>query len=86
MASVLLLLVVVVGCGGSQSGQQQGQDQVVEQTTQESTFKEQTEEEIAPVSKLTADRQYAGRVEGTGVFIGIAVRDGRNGYKTNFRL
>ncbi len=35
----------------------------------------QGQEELAPVSKVTAERQYVGRVEGTEALIGIAVRD-----------
>ena len=84
-ASMLFLLLVVVGCGGGEGGQdQQDQDQASEEsTTQEATQEttiqgEATTEELAPVTKITADRQYVGRVEGTDAFIGIAVRDQTN--------
>jgi hypothetical protein len=83
MAAVLFLLLVLVGCGGDDGGQEQ-QDQASEEaTTQEATQEttsqgEQITEEQAPFTKVTADRQYAGRVEGTNALIGIAVRDQTN--------
>ena len=67
----MLFLLVVVGCGGSEGGQEQEQDQASEETTSQ----EQQPEELAPVSKAPADRQYVGRVESTDAFVGIAVRE-----------
>lgn len=85
--STALMLLLLVGCGGGEGGQdqqQEEQDQAAEETTAQEAIQEitsqeeQTEEELAPVTKVTADRQYAGRVEGTDAFVGIAVRDQTN--------
>src|SRR5215213_9503979 len=72
----VLALLLTVGCGGSESAQQE-QEQASEEPTQEPTSQEQPGE-LVPVSKVMADRHYAGRVEGTDAFIGIAVREATN--------
>ncbi len=60
----MLCLLVVVGCAGGGEGEQEQEKQ-----------DQQPEEELAPVTKVTADHQYAGRVEGTDAFIGVAIRE-----------
>jgi hypothetical protein len=71
---LVLALWLTVGCGGGgeYGGSGEEKEQASEETTQETT------EELFPVSKVTADRQYVGRVEGTDAFIGIAVREQTN--------
>jgi hypothetical protein len=64
----VLALWLTSGCGGSEGGSGQEEEQASEETTPE----------LFPVSKVQADRQYVGRVEGTDAFIGIAVREQTN--------
>ncbi len=74
----MLFLLLVVGCGG-QDQDQASEETATQEATQETTIQgETTTEELAPVNKVTADRQYVGRVEGTDAFVGIAVRDQTN--------
>ncbi len=74
MSTGVMFLVgslVVIGCGSvGQGGGQQQQEQASEESTQE--------EELAPVTKVQADRMYAGRVAGTDALIGVAVREQTN--------
>ncbi len=68
-----VVVMLIAGCGGSGGSPEKEQASQEEQTQEE-----QTQEKLAPVSKVTADRQYAGRVEGTDAFVGIAVREQTN--------
>jgi hypothetical protein len=69
--TLLVVSVVVLGCGGGQQGGGQQQEQTSDESTQE-------EEELLPVTKVSAARMYVGRVAGIDAFIGIAVQDQTN--------
>jgi hypothetical protein len=75
---LVLTLWLTAGCGGSEGGQQ-GQKQASEETIQKTIASEETDE-LVPVTltKVQADRMYAGRVEGSDAYEGIAVREATN--------
>src|SRR3954447_17479365 len=75
---LVLTLWLTAGCGGSEGGQQ-GQKQASEETIQKTIASEETDE-LVPVTltKVQADWMYAGRVEGSDAFIGIAIREATN--------
>lgn len=76
---VVLVLWLSAGCGGSEGGGGQQAEEAAEQASEQPT-QEATQEELVPVSvsKVPADRMYAGRVQGSDAFIGFALREQTN--------
>ncbi len=76
-----LLMLLVVGCASEEEkplekAEEEAGVEELEQASEQTSAEEATlVEEITNVSKVSADRQFAGKVAGTDAFVGIAVRE-----------